>query len=122
MTFRVVHTAAEFEREVRQLKRRFPLVSEQVKGLVSQLRDGDLPGDRVPEMFMRTYKVRLPNPSARRGKSGGFRMYYAVNQSDMIYLVTIYSKTDRDDANTYEVQQRIMRMDRELSGRSSGDT
>lgn len=120
MTFRVVHIAAEFEREVRQLKRRFPLVSNQVRGLVSQLRDGVLPGDRVPEMFMRTYKVRLPNPSARRGKSGGFRVYYAVGHSDMIYLVTIYSKTDQDDANIYEVQQRIKRMDRELSG-NSGD-
>ena len=75
-----------------------------------------MPGDRVPETSHRIYKVRLSNPSARRGKSGGFRVYYAVNQSDMIYLVTIYSKTDRDDANTYEVQQRIQRMDRELRG------
>lgn len=49
-------------------------------------------------------------------------MYYAVKQSDMIYLVTIYSKTDRDDVNTYEVQQRIMRMDRELSEKSSADS
>ena len=39
----------------------------------------------------------------------------------MIYLVTIYSKTDRDDAKAYEVQQRIQRMDRELSGKSEDE-
>ena len=81
-----------------------------------------MPGDRVPETSHRIYKVRLPNPSARRGKSGGFRVYYAVGQSDLICLVTIYSKTDQDDANKYEVQQRIQRMDRELRGTSSDDT
>ena len=40
----------------------------------------------------------------------------------MIYLVTIYSKTDHDDANINEVQQRIQRMDREIGGQSSRNT
>lgn len=120
MPSRVVIVLPEFEKEARRLKRRFPRVSEQVRHLVSQLSDWEMPGDRVPETSYRIYKVRLPNPSARRGKSGGFRVYYAVGHSDMIYLVTIYSKTDQDDANKYEVQQRIERMDQELSG-NSGD-
>ena len=122
MPSRVVIALPEFEKESRRLIRRFPRVSDQVRILASQLSNWETPGDRVPETSHRIYKVRLPNPSARRGKRGGFRVYYAVSQSDMIYLVTIYSKTDQDDANTYEVQERIKRMDRELSGKSSGDT
>ncbi len=118
MPSRLVYTAPEFEKEVRKLRRRFPAVSAQVRVLASQLRDRELPGDRVPEVSLQVYKVRLPNPSARRGKSGGFRVYYAVNQSDMVFLVSIYSKTDRDDASIYEVQQRIKRMERDLSGKS----
>ncbi|MCY3864614.1 MAG: hypothetical protein OXG68_04165 [Chloroflexi bacterium] len=50
------------------------------------------------------YKVRLPNPSARRGKSGGFRVVYYVQFADLIHLVTIYSKTDESDVGAYAVQ------------------
>ena len=121
MPSRVVIALPEFEKEARRLKRRFPRVSDQVRILASLLSNWEMPGDRVPDTSNRIYKARLPNPSARRGKRGGFRVYYAVSQSDMIYLVTIYSKTDRDDVNTYEVQQRIRRMDRELSGKSSAE-
>ena len=103
MPSRVVIALPEFEKEVRRLKRRFPSIANQVRTLVSRLSNWEMPGDRVQESSHRIYKVRLSNPSARRGKSGGFRVYYAVGQSDMIYLVTIYSKTDQDDANTYEV-------------------
>lgn len=119
MPSRVVIALPEFEKEARRLKRRLPRVSGQVRVLASLLSNWELPGERVPETSHRIYKARLSNPSARRGKSGGLRVYYAVNQSDMIYLVSIYSTTDRDDVSVYEVQQRIRRMDRELSGNSS---
>ncbi|MCY4538307.1 MAG: hypothetical protein OXE52_08780 [Chloroflexi bacterium] len=118
MSSRTVHTAPEFEKEVRKLKRRFPDIAAQVRKLVFRLSNGELPGDRVSRLFIQSYKVRLPNPSTRRGKSGGFRVYYAVYQSDTVYLITIYSKTDKDDVSHYEIQQRIKRIERELSSKS----
>ena len=41
------------------------------------------------------YTVRLPNRSARRGKSGGFRVIYQDRDGELILLLLIYSKTER---------------------------
>lgn len=120
MPSRNVHTAPEFQKEFRKLKRRFPDVPTQIRKLVFQLSNGELLGDRVPGLIIQTYKVRLPNPSIRRGKSGGFRVYYALYQGDAVYLITIYSKTDKDDVSLYEVQQRLKRIEGKFSGNSPG--
>lgn len=39
-------------------------------------------------------KVRLPNSSAKVGKSNGFRIIYYLAIDDDIYLAAIYSKKD----------------------------
>jgi hypothetical protein len=38
------------------------------------LKAGQLPGDQIPNLAHNVYKVRLPNRSAGKGKSGGFRV------------------------------------------------
>ena len=43
------------------------------------------------------FKVRLPNRSARRGKSGGFRVIYQEKSGRLVLLLLVYSKTDRAD-------------------------
>ena len=120
MSSRVVDTAPEFEKEVRQLQRKYPRVAAQVRRLVLQLIDGEFPGVKVPDSFVQTYKVRLPNPSARRGKSGGFRVYYAVYRTDLAFLITIYFKTEKNDVSIYKVQQRIKQIERKVSGENPG--
>ena len=121
MLSKVVHTAPEFEKEVRKLKRKYPHVSAQVRELVLLLMTGELPGDRVRDSIVPTYKVRLPNPSARRGKSGGFRVYYSAPGADAIYLVTIYAKTETNDVSLFEVQQRIKQIGESARKKDSGE-
>jgi len=53
------------------------------------------------------YKVRLPNPSAQRGKSGGFRVIYYVKLADAVMLVTIYSKTEQTDISADELRRLL---------------
>ena len=50
------------------------------------------------------YKVRLPNPSARRGKSGGFRVIYYVQFADLVHLIVFYSKSEESDVSAQAVQ------------------
>ena len=111
MSSRVVHAAAEFEKEAQKLKRKYPAVSSQIRQLVFRLIEGELPGVRVPKSILQTYKVRLPNPSARRGKSGGFRVIYSVSRADAVVLITIYSKTEQNDLSPHELQQRIKQIE-----------
>jgi len=95
-----VITTPEFDKNIKKLKKSYPSVVDAYRELVTQLESGALPGERVREVELEVYKVRLPNRSARRGKSGGFRVYYLVQSTDhttRITLLIIYSKTDQKD-------------------------
>lgn len=90
----------EFDKDVEKLRKAYPLVVSDVRELISQLKSGERPGNQVREAGAVVYKTRLPNRSARRGKSGGFRVYYLVQSTDhttRITLLIIYSKTDQKD-------------------------
>ncbi len=97
----------EFDKNIKKLKKAYPSVVDAYLQLITELESGALPGERVREVDLEVYKVRLPNRSARRGKSGGFRVYYLVQSTDLtarIILITIYSKTDRDDIHIRDLR------------------
>lgn len=95
----------EFQRQIKRLKRRFPAVTDEVRKLLTQIEANDRPGDKVPGTAFDVYKVRLSNPSARRGKSGGFRVIYYAQSADHVFLVTIYSKTDQSDVSLERIRR-----------------
>ena len=53
------------------------------------------------------YKVRVPNSSIPTGKSGGFRVITYYKSSNTIYLITIYSKTQKDTILTDTLKEII---------------
>ena len=86
-----VNLLHKFRRRLKRLKRKYPAVTQEVSRLVTELENDLRPGVKLTGFGFDLYKVRLPNPSARRGKSGGFRVVYYVHFADLIHLVTIYS-------------------------------
>ncbi len=65
----------------------------------------------MPGVGYTVYKARLPNRSAQRGKSGGFRVIYYVQIEDLVTLLTIYSKTEETDISVREIQQLAQEAD-----------
>lgn len=65
--------------------------------LVAYLKDNPLAGDAYGE---NVYKIRMPDSSSNKGKSGGFRvLYYNVVKTDhgtRVYLITLFAKKDLD--------------------------
>jgi mRNA-degrading endonuclease RelE of RelBE toxin-antitoxin system len=100
-----VNIPPQFEKDLKQLRRKYPAVTTEVRKLVVQLENDERPGDRVPNVGYEVYKVRLPNPSARRGTSGGFRVIYYVQLVDSIILLTLYSKTEQSDISPEAIRQ-----------------
>jgi mRNA-degrading endonuclease RelE of RelBE toxin-antitoxin system len=100
-----VNISADAQRDVKHLKRKYPAVTGQVRKLIDQLENDERPGDRIPAVGFDVYKVRLPNPSAQRGKSGGFRMIYYVQMTDNVYLLKVYSKTEQADISAEEIRR-----------------
>lgn len=99
-----VFQSALFRKRVKEYGRPFPLVRREIVALVEQLEAGHKPGDLIPDIGYVTYKVRLANPSANRGKRGGFRALYYVHLEDEVGLVYLYSKTDEDNVSAAQVR------------------
>ena len=99
-----VNLLHKFRRRLKRLKRKYPAVTQVVSKLVTELENDQRPGNKLSGFGYDLYKVRLPNPSAQRGKSGGFRVVYYVQFEDIVHLVTIYSKSDESDISVHAVQ------------------
>ena len=73
------------------------MLADEVDVLISELEMDNRPGVRLRRVGRHVYKVRLPNRSARRGKSGGFRVIYQERDGILVLLLLIYSKSERAD-------------------------
>lgn len=49
----------------------------------------------------------MENRSANRGKQGGFRVLYYLQTAERLYLLTIYSKTEREDITVTEIRALV---------------
>ena len=93
-----------FEKDVKKLKKKFPKIKQDLQLLVEELYNNPTLGMSLGENI---YKIRIPNSSIPIGKSGGFRVitYYKINE--VIYLITIYSKTHKDNILINELKEII---------------
>lgn len=106
MTTKVV-LAPEFRHSSKQLKKRFPSIMKDLNPVLIQLERGETPGDRIPGVPYRVYKVRLRNSDAKRGKSGGYRVIYYLETKEQTIILTIYSKIDQTDISAEFIESVI---------------
>lgn len=92
--------SSRFESDVKYYfrKKHYTKILDDIDKVVSELKDGNLVGDRLDNINLQdnsaVYKVRIANTSTNSGKSNGFRLIYYLKVDERIYLVTIYSKKD----------------------------
>ncbi len=111
MTNTKVDFAKRFNRDLGRLERKYPHVADEVESLVARLKENDRPGDKIPGVGYDVYKVRLGNPSAGRGKRGGFRVVYYIRRKDSVLLLTLYTKTQREDIPPEQIRRIIEEYD-----------
>ena len=102
-----VETTQEFDKAIERLGRRFPAVVDSTEDLIGLIEKDQRPGVRVPGVGAVVYKARLANRSAGLGKRGGFRIIYYIRPPDEVYLLTIYSKTDKDNIRSAEIRRLV---------------
>jgi mRNA-degrading endonuclease RelE of RelBE toxin-antitoxin system len=96
-----------FQRDLRDLAKRYRQVRSDLQPLIEQLQTGELPGDRISGVTYTVFKVRLKNSSVQKGKSGGYRVIYYLKTNDRIILATIYSKSDFADVGAEVIESAI---------------
>jgi mRNA-degrading endonuclease RelE of RelBE toxin-antitoxin system len=93
---------------VRRLKRRYPHVVDDLEVAVNALQERPTLGDVIVGGHG-VRKVRVANRDAKRGKSGGYRLlYYLIDEpAKRIYLLLIYSKSEREDVDAKEIARLL---------------
>lgn len=102
-----VQPTQRFEKELRKLVRKYPEATEDLDPYLTELEKGNLLGDPIPGLKLqgnKVFKLRIPNSSANKGLPGGFRViYYCVTSDFEVYLLSMYSKSDKQDISKKEI-------------------
>ena len=99
-----IETIPRFEKDVKKLKKKFPKIKSDLVNFVNQLLLNPKMGI---DLGKNIFKVRIPNSSIPTGKSGGFRIITYYKKDSILYLVTIYSKTEQDNILTDKLKRII---------------
>ena len=96
-----------FLARLRKLARKYPSVLEDVDKLSNQIRQGEFPGKLYRRVGGDVYQVRLPNRSARRGKSAGFRVLYHVHDNITVTLIAICLRSKCHELTEAEIRSLL---------------
>lgn len=114
MEYNIVPTR-QFEKDIKQYRKKFRDVADDVNEIVEELEKGNLIGDVIPNLEMKdnnnnVVKVRIANSNTNSGKLNGYRLIYYAEKSDgTIYLLTIYYKKEKANITNKEIQELILR-------------
>ncbi len=95
MSYKVVF-APSFKRSIKKLKKRYRHVKSDVHSALQVLLQTPRLGVVIPGSSG-IRKLRLRNTDAGKGKSGGYRLLYYLEDEpeQIIYLLLLYAKSDR---------------------------
>jgi mRNA-degrading endonuclease RelE of RelBE toxin-antitoxin system len=99
-----IDTIPRFEKDVKKLKKKFPKIKNDLIKFINELSSNPELGINLGENI---FKVRISNSSIPAGKSGGFRIITYYKKESILYLVTIYSKTEQDNILTDKLRQIV---------------
>ena len=104
---RDVFFTGEFKRNLRQLAKKYRHIKSDMQSILDTLETGANPGDQIPGIAFKIYKVRIRNSDSMKGKRGGYRLIYQETPDNAIILITIYVKTEQSDISPQEIQAII---------------
>lgn len=101
-----VDLTPEFQQSLRDLAKRYRNIRSDIQVVVQELQIGNFIGDRltgIGEGYV-VFKTRAKNQDIQKGKSAGYRLIYQVESPTSVLLLTIYSKSDREDISIKEIR------------------
>ncbi len=105
MSYKILLTV-RFEKELKRLVKKFPSMKEEFAALIDDLNKNPTSGTFLGNDC---YKIRIAISAKGKGKSGGARaISYVYIDSNTIYLLTIYDKSEKEDIKTNELKEMIL--------------
>ena len=104
MKYKVIPTP-EFIKNLKALNKKYKNIKKDILDLANQLEDNPSMGISLGN---NTFKIRIKNSDLNKGKSAGYRVItYCINELKEISLVTIYSKSDKENILDLELIELI---------------
>jgi len=106
MKLKIIPTP-EFSKQTKKLAKTYKNIVDDLDFLKNELLKNPKGGT---ELGNNCYKIRIPNSSIPTGKSGGFRIitYYVVD-NNLIRLLLIYSKKEKQSISNKEIQEVLQK-------------
>ena len=100
-----IDLSPEYKQNLRDLSKRYRNIRSDTQAIIEELQAGNFIGDRIPGMGENyvVLKVRVKNNNIQKGKSAGYRLIYQVESPTSLLLLSIYSKSDREDISPNEI-------------------
>ena len=99
----IIEVSKTFEKELKKLAKKYKKISKDLVKFKKEILKNPTLGTPLGN---NCYKVRIANSSIPTGKSGGFRLITVVKvEKEKIILLTIYSKTEKEDINENELKE-----------------
>jgi mRNA-degrading endonuclease RelE of RelBE toxin-antitoxin system len=96
-----IKTTKKFKKELKALAKKYKKIAIDYEKLLDKLEKKPTLGTPLGN---NCYKIRVANSSIPAGKSGGFRIITLVKiEKEKIILLTIYSKSDKDNITKDEL-------------------
>ncbi|NJK74715.1 MAG: type II toxin-antitoxin system RelE/ParE family toxin [Oscillatoriales cyanobacterium RU_3_3] len=104
--------ADEFEENLYRLSKKYRCIRSDIQPIIEQLQAGDFTGDRLVGMGEEyvILKVRVKNSDIQKGKSAGYRLIYQIESQASVLLLTIYSKSEREDITPNEIRSILSQL------------
>jgi mRNA-degrading endonuclease RelE of RelBE toxin-antitoxin system len=104
MKYKVIPTP-EFIKNLKSLSKKYKSIKNDILNLANELEDNPTLGTSLGN---NTFKIRVKNGDLNKGKSAGYRVItYCINELKEISLVTIYSKSDKENILDLELIELI---------------
>ncbi len=107
MNYKVIPTP-EFIKNLKTLKKKYKNIKNDVLELANELEKNPTIGI---DLGNNTFKIRIKNSDNNKGKSAGYRIItYYINDNKEVSLVTIYSKSEKENILDIELKELIARL------------
>ena len=100
----IIEYSESFLKEAKQLSKKFKLLKSDLKQAVDEI---ETKNDLGVYLGFNLFKKRVKNSSIPTGKSGGFRVIIYRQIENKIVLISIYSKTEKENLSDEELSEII---------------
>jgi mRNA-degrading endonuclease RelE of RelBE toxin-antitoxin system len=99
----------KFKKNLKILAKKYKNIKKDLQHFSNELIEQKIIGDKISNTGGKNiYKARISNSSSNKGKSGGYRVIYYIKNGNNYILLTIYTKSEKENLHSKEINKIIV--------------